>query len=454
MKSSFIDISDHFCGCGGNGQAAEAAGFEVVEAANHWKLATETYKTNFPKASVRLADITNSDPRNFMSTRVAVMSPECTTHSPAGGNTHKAHKKQLDLYEKQVIDPATERSRMTMWDVVRFSEYHRYEAVVIENVVEAKTRWPLFDTWLLAMHHLGYNHQLLFLNSQHFEPCPQSRDRMYVVFSLKKIQLPKMEYMPTAYCKRCAKDVSSYQWWKSPNKKYGKYGKYGQYMYRCTQCTEIVEPYYHAGFNIIDWTIPGKPVLNRKKPLVEKTIRRIEYGLSTYGREPYTITLSNSSILPSSAVRSLADPFRTLTTCDSDAFVMPYIVENNGCSTARSITAPFPTITTEPKHGVVSPENIQAFFTYYNGKSKASELIAPAGTITTVDRIGLVNYTKPTLEECTYRTIRPHEAKKAMAFRDDYVILGDAKKQVKQLGNAVTPPVMTWILSQVAKYLK
>jgi DNA (cytosine-5)-methyltransferase 1 len=32
-----------------------------------------------------------------------------------------------------------------------------------------------------------------------------------------------------------------------------------------------------------------------------------------------------------------------------------------------------------------------------------------------------------------------------MAFERDYQILGSGKDQVKQCGNAVTPPVMEWL---------
>lgn len=276
MKSlnTKIDASDFFCGAGGTGQGAEEAGAEMAVAANHWKLATETYETNFPKADVHCADITASDPRYFPSTAIGLFSPECTTHSPAGGNTYASFKKQMNLFDKGIIDPTAERSRMTMWDVVRFTEYHRYEIVSVENVVEAKTRWVLFDVWLQAMHNLGYLHKCLYINSMHCHPTPQSRDRMYVVFWKKGNPKPDLNFTPEAYCQHCEKDVNAYQWWKNPSKKWGKYGTNGQYLFRCPACTNIVEPYYHAAFNIIDWSIPGKPILGRKKPLSENTIRR------------------------------------------------------------------------------------------------------------------------------------------------------------------------------------
>lgn len=40
-----------------------------------------------------------------------------------------------------------------------------------------------------------------------------------------------------------------------------------------------------------------------------------------------------------------------------------------------------------------------------------------------------------------------------MAFGRDYVVLGNKREQVKQLGNAVTPPVMTLLMRHVVETL-
>jgi DNA (cytosine-5)-methyltransferase 1 len=42
--------------------------------------------------------------------------------------------------------------------------------------------------------------------------------------------------------------------------------------------------------------------------------------------------------------------------------------------------------------------------------------------------------------------LQPHELKKAMAFPQEYVLLGNARERVKLLGNAVTPPVMHMLM--------
>ena len=77
-------------------------------------------------------------------------------------------------------------------------------------------------------------------------------------------------------------------------------------------------------------------------------------------------------------------------------------------------------------------------------------MFASTGTITTKDRIALVLSTPKNIDidECTYRMLYPHEVQAAMAFDPDYIVCGTGKDKVKQLGNAVTPPAMEWLLER------
>lgn len=124
MKNSYITVTDQFCGAGGSSQGArkilEPLGGEVKLALNHWKLAIETHNTNFPDTLHDCTDVSACDPRRYPSTDILITSPECTNHSLAKGQ--KTVKAQLDLFDKGKLDPAAERSRATMWDVVRFAE--------------------------------------------------------------------------------------------------------------------------------------------------------------------------------------------------------------------------------------------------------------------------------------------------------------------------------------------
>lgn len=525
-RNSYITVTDQFCGAGGSSQGAVAAGLEVKMALNHWRQAIETYQTNFANTRVDCTDISACDPRRYPSTNILITSPECTTHSPGGGNTHKQVKAQLALYDSGKIDPATERSRATMWDVCRFTEYHNYDIVIVENVVEAKTRWPLFNSWLQCFHVLGYNHRCLYLNSMHFEPTPQSRDRMYVVFWKKGNKAPDLDYKPKAYCPKCAKDIHAIQSWKAADKKYGKFDR--SYIYCCPTCSTKVQPYYHAAFNCIDWSDIGTRIGDRTKALSPNTERRIKFGIDKYTgyplifhtsysgenngtarnammphftqtgqqnqaivNQPFIINNQHSTGVDFRVKSAAGDHLPSVTTEAGVSVVMPFIikgentgqmnvsssgsvlqtqctrqtaavvtppafiVENKGKSNAREVTEAIATQTTVPSCGVVTSEAWNSFVHYnYNGSTCLNHFTERLGTVTAKDRAAVISYKKPNYEDCYYRMLKPHEIKLAMAFGRDYVVTGSGKDQVRQLGNAVTPPAMEWIIRQCTNSLK
>lgn len=557
-KNSYLTVTDQFCGAGGSSQGVRAAskkmkgGLEVKLALNHWKLAIETHQTNFQDTIHECTDISACDPRRYPSTDILITSPECTNHSLAKGK--KAVKNQMDLFASGKLDAAAERSRATMWDVCRFAEYHRYNAIIVGNVVDAR-KWVMWDSWLMAMHSLGYSHKCVYLNSMHMHPTPQSRDRMYVVFWRKGNKAPNLEHTPKAYCPNCGGDVNSIQSWKRPDMKFGKYRQ--QYVYRCPVHGNIVEPYYYAAFNCIDWSDIGKRIGDREKPLSLNTTKRIEYGLNRFGKQPMLMhaaysehargviremdrefftqtTLQSQAIvspmivndqhstgvdcrvkstketfptIPTAShlklvvpfiikgehtlqegyVKQVTENFQTQTVRQSMALVTPYIVEMNrtgkakpatepastftagginhavvnaplmienmGKSTSRGSIEPLSTITTKPHHGLITTEAFNSFIQYYYNGHQVSGINEAADTITTKDRMALVNFSKPRIEDCYYRMIKAHEVKLAMAFDRDYVILGNSRDQVKQCGNAVTPPAMEWLVERIVESL-
>ncbi|WP_343302875.1 DNA cytosine methyltransferase [Chitinophaga niabensis] len=427
-KNSHITVTDQFCGAGGSSQGANNAGkkigggVEVKLALNHWALAIETHNTNFPNTLHDCTDISASDPRRYPSTTILITSPECTNHSVANGK--KKAKKQLDLFTTGKLDPAAERSRATMWDVPRFAEYHGYEAIIVENVVDAR-KWILFDTWLKTMHALNYQHRCIYLNSMHCYPTPQSRDRMYIVFWKKGNRAPLLDYTPTAHCPKCSKEVKAVQTWKKHGVRFGKYRD--QYVYCCPVDGMIVEPYYHAVFNIIDWSDLGVRIGDRKKALCKNTIKRINHGLTKY-EKIYT------------------------------SGVPPFIIKTENTQNednVRLFNEVLQTQTTWQTMGLVTPMGVNGFLAgYYNGSHCVKHITEEMGSVTTVDSHALVTYQYPILEDCYYRMLKPHEIKLGMAFDPDYIVLGSGKDQVRQLGNAVTPPAMEWLVGQVIESLK
>lgn len=407
-----------FAGAGGDAQgAAVVPGVELVVAANHWPQAVETHAENFPHVDHRCADISQTDPRLFPSTDLAWMSPSCTHHSGARGDKQRERDRQPDLFGEALPDEAAERSRATMWDVVRFAEHHRYEIIMVENVVEV-AKWVLWPAWQAALRALGYRFKVLYLNSMHvaggISPrAPQSRDRVYVVAWREGNPGPDLEIRPLAWCFTCDEQVEAMQVWKRHDREpWGKYGRTAQYLYRCPRSTcrhAPVEPYVLPAAAAIDWTLPGERIGDRARPLSEKTIARIRAGLARYaqpltfehcdntlvrtgadGQPVYarvwpvdqpTATLTTSEkralVVPSGGTwnedaRPVSDPLRARTTCEMDALVVPYY----GTGVARSADREMPTMCTVDTAGVAFIAELRG------GYSTARDVRDPLATVT------------------------------------------------------------------------
>lgn len=421
-KKSYITVTDQFCGAGGSSLGAKQAfpELEISLALNHWDLAIETHNTNFPDTLHDCTDVSACDPRRYPSTDILITSPECTNHSLAKGKkTKNLNQEELfDAYKKGKLDPAAERSRATMWDVPRFAEYHDYNIIIVENVVDAR-RWVMWKAWLQAMHLLGYEHECVYLNSMFCWPTPQSRDRMYVVFWKNGNHKPDLDFKPLGYCSSCCKDVNAVQSWKNPNKRWGKYRF--QYVYCCPNCANELTPYYYAAFNCIDWSIPGTRIGDRKRPLAKKTIVRIEYGKEKHWNEPSIITTRYTSgighrVKPTTSEplptqpgdhshalftpfmiktdhmqvkgdfsKSVQDPTYTQTSKANLGFVMPFITTNRGASKTHRADKPLTTQSQMINHGLVLP-----FVVENKGNSKSRGIEEPASSFTTRDFHGFV----------------------------------------------------------------
>ncbi|WP_373399709.1 DNA cytosine methyltransferase [Algoriphagus halophilus] len=120
---------------------------------------------------------------------------------------------------------------------------------------------------------------------------------------------------------------------------------------------------------------------------------------------------------------------------------------------SKKSTDPMPVQTSNINNGLVTHEAWNSFIQYYYGTNQSSKVTEAIDTMNTRDRAYVVNYQKPRIEDCFYRMIKAPEVKASMAFDKEYVILGNSRDQVKQCGNAVTPPVQEWIIGQCVKSL-
>jgi DNA (cytosine-5)-methyltransferase 1 len=323
-----ITVTDMFCGAGGSTTGAVQAGADVRLAINHWQRAIETHNTNYPSVTHALTDLHKANPRRFPSTTILVASPECTSHSLAKGRTRKGQGQlRLDGFSDGKSDlqaEAEERSRCTMWTPLDWAECHDYQAVILENVVDAHL-WRPFQSWLHAWRSLDYEFEIVYLNSMHVHPTPQSRDRMYFVAWKRGNHKPNLKITPLAYCHKCEENIESVQSWKNPTRRYGKYRQ--QYIYCCPRCAKEVTPYYYAAANAIDWSLPAPRIGERKKPLREKTLQRIAYGLQKFAISPFSIPMTRVQDRLRNMIR---EPFPTQTATETQAMVIhPFLLNLN-----------------------------------------------------------------------------------------------------------------------------
>ena len=480
-----ITLTDLFCGAGGSSTGAvQVPGVQVRVASNHWQLAVDTHEENHPDTGHVCADLSQIDPRYYPRTDILWASPECTNHSIAKG----ARKVVPDLFNP-IPDEAQERSRATMWDVPRFTEVHRYSAVIVENVVDV-ARWHPYQAWLMAMDSLGYEHEVVFMNSMHAwhlgDPAPQSRDRFYAIFWRKGNRKPDLQHIqrPPAHCEVHGR-VEAIKAWKT-GKRAGRYRQ--QYVFRCPEVAcrgREVTPAWLPASSIIDWSDLGTRIGDRPRPLAEKTMRRIQAGIDRYwtgaDRDPLVVNhVSGSDSTRSTSVReaaptmvaggfhasllvpvegregkapqSVAEPYRTRTTRNETGLLTPFIAElRGGGSDARSVTRPLATVTASGNHHALIMRN--------NGsKGDGSEMVTPAAepvrTVTTAGHQSLLTGGTPSIEDASFRMLSPDEIKRAMAFPAEYRILGTKRDQVRMSGNAVTPPAARDLVAAVAASLE
>lgn len=392
-------IIDLFCGAGGSSTGAELAGGRLVLGLNHWQRAIETHATNFPHADHDCEDISSLTTRQIRRYQRharptgMIAGPECTNHTIAKGG-RRVKPQAASLWEDGPAgDAEQDKSRATMWDVARFAEQavidgHPLEWIVVENVVDA-FKWGanddggLFAAWLLAIDALGYEHDIVWLNSMFAppapDPAPQSRDRMYVVFWRRGGHAPDLRLQPPAWCPHCERVVAGDQTWKRPDRRlWGRYG--AQYFYACPDCRGVVLPGAFPAATIIDEQLPAEKIGERRKPLATNTRARIKRGLERLSREPFAIRLTHGG-----APRPLTLPLVTLTQRHDPAVVFP-VAGNTHENSPGNRAKPVATVPLATIHGTLD----RAIVVPPNATSDPRPVSAPAPTPTTTTRAALV----------------------------------------------------------------
>src|SRR5438270_3822110 len=395
-----LEATDMFCGAGGSSLGLEhvccpVCGRQLIvitQALNHWALAVEAHNANFPEADHDVHDVQEIQPSRFRRTPLFWASPECVYYTSCRG--------------KQDNSPEAVRSRATFRDVRRFAEYHRYDAVIVENVIEARL-WcehegcrcgAEFDAWLNEMCALGYQAQIVYFNSQFALPTPQSRDRMYVVFWRNGLTPPMLDFAPWSWCPSCQAVTQGHQQWKAPSRgsvrdKIPTWGRYGaNYIYACTNegCGQPVAPAVMGAKTIVDWDFPIERIGDRRfkngktRDLAPNTRKRNRVGWENIRRRrPSALQVGGSLFERDGYARvwSLDQPLQTVTTTSYTALCLP---ERNG-SAAHAVEEPTPAVTGRSQLGLITRVGGQS----QNNNGRSIE--EPMNTIVGNDRqVGLV----------------------------------------------------------------
>jgi DNA (cytosine-5)-methyltransferase 1 len=237
-----------------------------------------------------------------------------------------------------------------------------------------------------------------------------------------------------------------------------------------------VEPYALPAATAIDWGLPGQRIGDRHRPLAAATIARIEAGLRRYGHQPTLVPAGGTWRNDPTPV---GEPFTTRTTSETDAMVVPYY---SGDVTADPATQPLRTLTATDRFGVAFLAELRGggstarpvtsplstlsaggthhmLVRHHTARGDAGQMSTPVTepirTVLASSRQSLLSWGQqpPVVEDCTFRMLQPGEIQAAMAFRSDYRVLGNKREQVRQLGNAVTPPAAEVLIRALATVL-
>lgn len=356
MGIKTITAADLFCGAGGTSEAlrqsCEKMGVKLkLIAVNHWQIAIETHSQNHPSADSVCANLDTVDPRKLVPSGkldLLVASPECTHHSVARGGK-----------------PINDQSRASAWRIVEWCSQIRVEQLLIENVKEFRTWGPLgvngrplkrrkgetYFVFLNALRALGYTVEDRILNAADYGD-PTSRQRLFIQARLgrKSIQWPEPTHGPSK--SKIDSNSNGHLFDKSP----------------------IARRPYRTAREIIDWSIPGASIFNRKRALAENTLNRIFRGLEKFAGLPFIVPQ-----LSGGANRGMDQPIPTITTTSRGiGLCQPFIVELRNGQDARSIDQPLSSITTLGAHHGIC----QLFIIELRQNLDARSLDRPLSTIT------------------------------------------------------------------------
>ncbi len=320
-------VADLFCGAGGlsNGtaRAMRQLGLPVqMIGVNHWPVAIETNRRNHKEHADRIhcADLESALPLTIVPEGrldLLTAAPSCVFHSRARGGR-----------------PVHDQQRMDPWHVVRWCTELRVARVLVENVPEfmdwgpcslvtgrpiKSRRGEYFRAWVAALEAVGFKVDWKVVCCADFGD-PTTRRRFFLI-----------------------------------GRSDGKRLSWPEFTHDRVGGTDLLgsRPRWRGAREVIDWTMTGKSIFTRTKPLKPNTLRRILAGAVKYNwPRPYI-----------DAVQALLDglaPRLVFSRAEAVALGLvsadPMVVNLRGTSeqhlqsTAKSADEPLPTLTAGGSH--------------------------------------------------------------------------------------------------------
>ena len=318
-----IHAVDLYAGAGGTSTGlaltCKELGVDVeLSAINHWKEAVETHQANHPWAKHYWMDVEAAVPREIVPgghLDILVASPSCVYHSRAAGGR-----------------PKKEQERASPWHILRWLDELEVDSLLVENVPEFSSWGPLdadghpikglkgstYGSWVSAIESYGYTVEARVLNAADYG-APTSRSRIFIA---------------------ARKGETKIRW---PEPTHSQKGK-GRKKWRPAK-------------DIIDWTLEGKSIFGRKKPLSPNTIRRIVEGLKRFGGQelqPFIIQMEHGG-----SIKDIGDPLPTITTAKGGSMALvkpePFVLSQASGGAPRPVRKPLPTIPGRGAHALVQP---------------------------------------------------------------------------------------------------
>lgn len=157
---------------------------------------------------------------------------------------------------------------------------------------------------------------------------------------------------------------------------------------------------YRTAAECIDWSIECPSIFDRKRPLAEKTLRRIALGIQRYvlqSARPFIVQTSHTGTTGRGKYAwSEEEPLRTLSQRSEFGVVAPVLSKfhgskSSGDSRCKQLELPFNTLDTQPRFALLAPHLVAVGHGERTGQAgRAMDAEKPLGTITSKGHHALV----------------------------------------------------------------